>query len=214
MKLFTLIVKLFTLKNLILIACLVSTAYAEHQLAVWVGWNAYIACTLPGVLDIYLIHATKTRKDMVYAVSAVILVNATSYAVTAPFDPLRTTISIGVSVLAPIVLWRLHATEHAERPQEPVSEPADAPVYEFLPAGLIEDLTPVKPAPAPEPEKLDTAPEATKLPRGKAMAAAEEGYAYGREVKDVAAETGYSAQSVYRWYKAFEKNGVKKLVNA
>lgn len=210
--------KVFTLKNIILLACLVSTAYAEHALAVWVGWDEWIACTLPGVCDVYLIHATKSRKDMVYAVLVVIAVNAASYAVTSPWDWTRSLISIGVSILAPIVLWRLHVTEDhraemlwGKEAAQAVHEQRDNGwVYEFIPADFPRSLPHAGDVPeptvdeTPEPVKDET-PAAPELTDEQRETAIYNGFCRSAKASEVAKEVGVSPATVYRRYSAYKQ---------
>jgi len=214
--------KRFQIRHLILVACLVSTAYAEHRLAVWIGWNEVIAWVIPGVADLYLIHATQKRKDMVPAVLAVVTLCALSYSVTMPLDWVKTSISIGVSSLAPLVLWRLHVThDHKmemlwgkETAQAVHRERDNGWSYEFIPADFPRSLPGVPDVPAPPTEESgeEQATVPVKMKRTQALKAAEDGYAYGRSASEVAKETGYSYPQVRRWYKAFEKDGVRQLV--
>ena len=140
--------KRFQIRHLILVACLVSTAYAEHRLGTWIGWGSWISWVIPGVADLYLIHATQKRKDMVAAVLVVVVLCALSYSVTMPLDPVKTPISIGVSSLAPLVLWRLHVThDHkmemlwGQETAKAVHEQRDNGwTYEFIPADFPRSL--------------------------------------------------------------------------
>jgi len=210
------------IRHLILVAALVSTVYAEHRLAVWIGWGEWISYVLPGVADLYLIKAVKDRRDMTYSVLVVVGLVSVSYAVTMPWDPVKTPISIIVGDLAPIVLWRLHVThDHkmemlwGKETAQAVHEQRDAGwSYEFIPADFPRALPGVQDVPEPptdEPRE-EQAPVPVKMKRTQALKAAEDGYAYGRSASDVAKETGYSYPQVRRWYKAFEKDGVRQLV--
>jgi len=207
---------LVQMRHLILVACLISTAYAEHRLAVWIGWDEWIAWVIPGVADLYLIHATQRRRDMVPAVLAVVVLCALSYSVTMPLDWVKTSISIGVSSLAPLVLWRLHVThDHKmemlwgkETAQAVHRERDNGWSYEFIPADFPRSLPAVQDVPEPpteEPENAPEPPEAPDLTDEQREAAIFDAFTRNVKASDVAKEIGVSQATVYRRYKAYRE---------
>lgn len=200
----------------VMVAALVSTAYAEHHLGVWIGWNPWVASVIPAVSDLYLIYATRTGRDVAPAVSVVIGLSAANYICTAPLDPVRTSLSVAVSALAPLVLWRLHASEHKEEhvaPLDEVEEKVIAPLAEKR-QELIWDVKPepvVEPEPEPEPEPD---PTPARLSDTEAKRMAEYAFTSGVKASDAVDSVTRSKATVYRWYKEFEADGVKKLASA
>jgi hypothetical protein len=98
----------------------VATSTAEYDLARACEYNTYLAACVPGALDVYVIRAYRIRRDVVPAVLAMILVNAASHLVTARLVPVSVYLVVGVSAIAPLVVWRVH---HVSRqPVEATSE--------------------------------------------------------------------------------------------
>lgn len=92
-----------------LLAALVGTASAEYALAVACGFNPWIAVCVPAALDVYTIRAMRLRRDIGPAVIAIIIVNAVSHLVSSNHLEVSVPVVVGVSAIAPLVLWRLHA---------------------------------------------------------------------------------------------------------
>lgn len=88
---------------------LVSTFHAEHALAVAVGVNEHIAYAVPGALDAYVIRTLRAHREVLTAVLAMVAVNAVSYLITFGVLAVTWPVVVGVSAIAPLVLWRVHA---------------------------------------------------------------------------------------------------------
>lgn len=102
---------------------IIGTASAEYGLADAAGWGR-VAFALPGCLDIYVIRALRAHRDMAAAVVAMILVNAVAHLISARLLPVSVPVVVGVSAIAPLVLWRVHALREVEPEAE--AEPMDA----------------------------------------------------------------------------------------
>jgi hypothetical protein len=133
---------------------IIGTASAEYGLADAAGWGR-VAFALPGCLDIYVIRALRAHRDMAAAVVAMILVNAVAHLISARLLPVSVPVVVGVSAIAPLVLWRVHAL----REVEPEAE-AELAVPEFVaapePAGVPAE-------PAPEPVVLERVSEVSAI---------------------------------------------------
>lgn len=103
------------LKLAALVFALVATATAEYELALAVGFNRFIAATVPGALDVYVVRALRVHRDVAPAVVAMIIVNAVSHLVTARLLPVSVPIVVAVSAIAPLVLWRVHTLREAQQ---------------------------------------------------------------------------------------------------
>ena len=88
---------------------LVSTFHAEHALAVAVGVNEHIAYAVPGALDAYVVRTLRTHREVLTAVLAMVAVNAVSYLISFGVLAVTWPVVVGVSAIAPLVLWRVHA---------------------------------------------------------------------------------------------------------
>ncbi|MGW3846871.1 hypothetical protein [Streptomyces fagopyri] len=118
-----------------LLFALVATASAEYELARQVGFNQWVAASVPGALDIYTVRALRAHRDVLAAVAAMIGVNAASHLVTAGLLPVNVPLVVAVSAIAPLVLWRVHrlADEH-DAPEVAVEVQRMPDVPEVYPA--------------------------------------------------------------------------------
>lgn len=80
---------------------------AEYTLAKAVGINDVVAVAVPGALDVYMVRALQMRRDVLACVIVTITVNAVSHLVTAGQLPVHWSVIVGVSAIAPLVLWRV-----------------------------------------------------------------------------------------------------------
>ncbi|MGW5272760.1 hypothetical protein ACWEQP_09275 [Streptomyces sp. NPDC004044] len=106
---------------------LVATASAEYELARAVGYNQWVAAAVPGALDVWTVRAMRQHRDVLAAVLAMIVVNALSHLVTAELLDVSVPLVVGVSAIAPLVLYRLHAISGTDEPKAD-TEPVQAPV--------------------------------------------------------------------------------------
>lgn len=98
-----------------LAAALVVTASAEYALARAAGFGEWTAAALPAALDIYAVRALRARRDVATAVAAMIATNAAAHLVAAGLLPVAWPLVVGVSAIAPLVLWRVHRlADHVE----------------------------------------------------------------------------------------------------
>jgi len=96
-----------------LAAVLVVLASAEYQLAVACGFGRYVAAGVPAALDVYALAALRARRDVLVVVVALIAVNAASHLVAVGLLPVSVPLVVGVSAIAPLVLWRVHRLSEA-----------------------------------------------------------------------------------------------------
>ncbi|MET7321317.1 hypothetical protein [Streptomyces sp. NPDC005549] len=130
-----------------LAAVLVVLASAEYQLAVACGFGTYVAAGVPAALDVYALAALRARRDVFTVVLTLIAVNAASHLVEVGLLPVSVPLVVGVSAIAPLVLWRVHRL--SERHPEP------APAVEAEPVPAVAE-------PAPEPAEPITVERATE----------------------------------------------------
>lgn len=89
-------------------AALVGTASAEYTLAVDCGFSPWVAWCVPVALDLYVVRALQVRRDVAAVVVAMIVVNAISHLVSSGLLQASVPVVVGVSAIAPLVLWRIH----------------------------------------------------------------------------------------------------------
>ncbi|MGW2044658.1 hypothetical protein ACWCPF_05675 [Streptomyces sp. NPDC001858] len=114
-----------------LAAVLVVLASAEYNLAVACGFGQYVAAGVPAALDVYALAALRARRDVFTVVLTLIAVNAASHLVEVGLLPVSVPLVVGVSAIAPLVLWRVHRL--SEQHPEPVDEPTVSAVSEAYP---------------------------------------------------------------------------------
>lgn len=91
------------------LACtLIGTAHAEYTLATATGVHWFVAASVPGALDLYVIRALQVHRDVLAAVLAMVVMNVASHLVTAGVLPVHWALISAVGALAPLVLWRIH----------------------------------------------------------------------------------------------------------
>lgn len=129
---------------------IVGTASAEYNLAVAAGWGQ-VAFALPGCLDIYALRALRAHRDLLSVLVVLIVVNSVSHLIAVGLLAPSVWVVIGVSSIAPAVLWRVHALRDAA--SEPEAEPMDD---HFRTAA---ELTEVPAEPSPVPVTIERVPE-------------------------------------------------------
>lgn len=137
-----------------LAAALVVTASAEYALARAAGFGEYTAAALPAALDIYAVRALRAGRDVAAAVVAMIATNAAAHLVEADRLPVSWPLVVGVSAIAPLVVWRVHRlAEHVPAPVPETVEEAELPAPEGVPADRAEaypSTAPTRTRPVPE----------------------------------------------------------------
>ncbi|MGW8746522.1 hypothetical protein [Streptomyces sp. NPDC055794] len=108
-------------------AVLTVLASAEYELARACGFGRYVAAGVPAALDVYALAALRARRDVVAVMFSLIAVNAASHLVASGLLPVSVPLVVGVSAIAPLVLWRVHRL--SEGPV-PARTPAEAEPFE------------------------------------------------------------------------------------
>lgn len=111
-------------------AALVLTASAEYELARRAGYGEWVSAALPMALDAYVVAALRARREVLVTVLAAVVVNGVSHLVTTDVIKVNAWIIVGVSALAPLILWRVHVLAgHDPKEDTPAVGPdgVDAP---------------------------------------------------------------------------------------
>lgn len=112
---------------------LVATAYAEYGLAKAAGLHPVVAVAIPGALDLYVIRALQKHRDVLPAVTVMILANVAAALVSAGILPVTWAVYSAVGALAPALVWRGHTIRVSEakvHPNAGVQASAPAPEVE------------------------------------------------------------------------------------
>jgi hypothetical protein len=114
---------------------LVGTAHAEYTLTTATGVHWFVAASVPGALDLYVIRALQVHRDVLAAVVAMVAINVASHLVTAGVLPMHWAMISAVGALAPLVLWRIHYLwrmgVQTSAPGEDAPEPESAPALDW-----------------------------------------------------------------------------------
>lgn len=84
-----------------------STASAEIALAQACGFG-WVSWCLPVSLDVYVLVALRRRQDVGLAVGVLLVIVSVSHLVSSRFLEMSAWVVIGVSSVAPLILWRVH----------------------------------------------------------------------------------------------------------
>lgn len=161
------------LGSVALVTALVATASAEYELARAVGFDAITAGCVPAALDVYALRAFAAKRDVLAVVLALIATNALAHLVSAGVLAVSVPLIIGVSAIAPIVIWRmktLHASTSALDAPVSAPEAARGPMPLPDPVGPSEAPSAAQPEPeAPQPEPEPVQPTDPLLPDAQRM---------------------------------------------
>lgn len=153
-----------------LIAGVGFTAIAEYQLARTIGAPVPVAVLLPLALDVYVVAAIRRGRGRDIALSLLLMGVAQVSAHMLEADVVKISVPLvaAVSVLVPLVIWRVHALAVLPHKQPPGSGTEAAETESLVPGATVErvptaDTTPV-PAADPVPVPAASRPELEAVP--------------------------------------------------
>lgn len=97
---------------------LIGTAHSEWSLAVAVGSNEYVAASVPGALDLYVLRALQQGRDVFVAVLAMVAANIAWYLVHSGDLPVGWELRSAVAAVAPLIVWRVHSLKYTRTRDE------------------------------------------------------------------------------------------------
>lgn len=142
---------------------LVATANAEYTIALATGMHPLVAGAVPGALDLYVIQALRSDRDVFPAVLTAVAVNVASHLVAGGVLNVSWPIIAAVGAIAPLLLWRVHYLwkTGTDQVRVPESAPEDVPTQvsagtdrvrvEYAVEGTAPVLYPPVPDYVPEP---------------------------------------------------------------
>ncbi|WP_329450571.1 transfer protein spdA [Streptomyces sp. NBC_01724] len=111
----------------LLASMLISFATQQH-LAVTHGVSGWPSYAVPLAIDLFLVWAVRSRRDVVLAVAVAVSANVAGVLTAEPLGDVDTWVSAALHAVFPLTLWRMHRTVHplvsAEAPA--VAEPVPA----------------------------------------------------------------------------------------
>ena len=142
------------------------TAFAEYQLARTIGAAVPVAVLLPVALDVYVIAAIRRSRGRDIALSLFLMgvAQVSAHMLEARVVHVSVPLVAAVSLLVPLVIWRVHALAVPAAKQEAKAATGTAPV----PAATVERVpvphAPSVPASSPVPVPAVSRPELTAVP--------------------------------------------------
>ncbi|MFE3382541.1 DUF2637 domain-containing protein [Streptomyces anulatus] len=144
-------------------AMLISYA-TQRDLALAHGVPESVAPAVPVAIDLFMVWAVRSRRDIALAVSVAVSANVAGVLTTEELSAVGTWVAAGLHAVFPLTVWRMHRAEGPERPPESLpdvptdSEPIKAPESVWPTDDLWQDFTDSQPDSAP-----DTPPSAEDI---------------------------------------------------
>jgi hypothetical protein len=115
---------------------LISFATQQHLAATHgvPGWPSY---AVPVAVDLFLVWAVRSRRDVLFAVSVAVSANVAGVLTAESLASVDTWVSAGLHAVFPVTLYRMHRTPTAARPLVTAEAPAMAVPVPVLPAPVI-----------------------------------------------------------------------------
>ncbi|MFJ4815129.1 DUF2637 domain-containing protein [Streptomyces sp. NPDC088801] len=119
-----------------LAAAMVISYATQRDLALAHGVPESVAPAVPVAIDLFMVWAVRSRRDIALAVSVAVAANVSGVLTTESLTAVGTWVSAGLHAVFPLTVWRMHRQESPVRPSErlagrsegiPTPEPADPP---------------------------------------------------------------------------------------
>ncbi|MGC2997544.1 transfer protein spdA [Streptomyces sp. G35A] len=101
-----------------LAAAMVISFAVERDLALSHGVPVSVAPAVPVAIDLFLVWAVRSRRDIALAVSVAVAANVAGVLTTESLSAVGTWVSAGLHAVFPLTVWRMHRQESPERPSE------------------------------------------------------------------------------------------------
>lgn len=107
-----------------LAAAMVISYATQRDLALAHGVPESVAPAVPVAVDLFMVWAVRSRRDIALAVSVAVAANVAGVLTTESLSAVSTWVAAGLHAVFPLTVWRMHREESSERPSEAF---ADAP---------------------------------------------------------------------------------------
>lgn len=91
-----------------LLAAMVISFAVERDLAISHGVPPAVAPAVPVAIDLFMIWAARTGRDVALSVSVAVAANVAGVLTAAPLSAVDTWVSAGLHAVFPLVVWRMH----------------------------------------------------------------------------------------------------------
>ncbi|MGW0814957.1 DUF2637 domain-containing protein [Streptomyces viridiviolaceus] len=104
-----------------LAAAMVISYATQRDLALAHGVPESVAPAVPVAVDLFMVWAVRSRRDIALAVSVAVAANVAGVLTTESLSAVDTWVSAGLHAVFPLTVWRMHRQESSERLPEPLS---------------------------------------------------------------------------------------------
>jgi len=104
-----------------LLAAMMISFATQRELALSHGVPVAVSPAVPLAIDLYMIWAVRTRRDVALAVTVAVAANVSGVLTAESLSAVGTWVSAGLHAVFPVTVWRMH------RRSSPDSEPVKAP---------------------------------------------------------------------------------------
>jgi hypothetical protein len=101
-----------------LAAAMVISYATQRDLALAHGVPESVAPAVPVAIDLFMVWAVRSRRDIALAVSVAVAANVAGVLTTESLSAVDTWVSAGLHAVFPLTVWRMHRQESPERPSE------------------------------------------------------------------------------------------------
>lgn len=117
-----------------LVAAMLISFAVERDLALSHGVPPMVAPAVPVAIDLFMIWAVRSRRDVAVAVAVAVAANIAGVLTTESLSDVNTWVSAGLHAVFPLTVWRMH------RVPVTADSSADTAGHDFDPAAVASDL--------------------------------------------------------------------------
>jgi hypothetical protein len=116
-------------------AAMIISFATQRELALSHGVPVAVSPAVPAAIDLYMIWAVRTRRDVALAVSVAVAANVAGVLTAESLSAVGTWVAAGLHAVFPLTVWRMHRREGAQQPSKGLSD--SEPVNESSKAAAV-----------------------------------------------------------------------------
>ncbi|MDX2804853.1 DUF2637 domain-containing protein [Streptomyces scabiei] len=129
-------------RYLALAAAMLISYATQRDLALAHGVPESVAPAVPVAIDLFMVWAVRSRRDIALAVSVAVSANVAGVLTTEDLSAVGTWVAAGLHAVFPLTVWRMHRAESPERPSERLSGTPAEPETSTAPEERPESVWP------------------------------------------------------------------------
>jgi hypothetical protein len=130
-------------RYLALLGAMLISFSEEQHLAATHGVPMAVSFAVPVAIDLFMIWAVRTRRDVFLAVTVAVLANVAGVLTGGHLQDVSVWVSVALHGVFPLIVWRMHRTAHSapEPSATPTvaDEPSEPPMAPLVPAEPVPD---------------------------------------------------------------------------